>query len=292
MYCYTVAQVEARADCGRLDYETSPDCKREPSNTLTSMQLNTRIQTVLCVLGCLGAAGLAHGEIVLQYTVAGNLNPTTEAANISGSAIGGLTDGTTAILYSSGEGTSLDGSGLPIDDGTGGGPDGRAYGRVFATDGDGNFQHFFQFGLTVDSGSVTFGSGSYVEFDSGHRHLGPTRYAVAYSTDGFASETFIAGGPAVADGLSTIVGAGSPPSGGSFDWMRINNTFTAGTLSSGDSLSFRFYLGESSNVPVNTDFTHYLDNVTVVAAVPEPATYAIFAGLLALGMVAWRRRSR
>lgn len=291
MYCYTVARIEAAVNKGKLELEASFFPKPEPSNILNVMQKTIRLKTALCVLGSLGAAGLAHSEVILQYTMASNLNPTTEATNISGTAIGGLTDGTTAILHSSGEGTPLDGTGLPIDDGTGGGPDGRAYGRVFATDGDGNFQHFFQFGLTVDSGSMTFGSGSYVEFDSGHRHLGPTRYAVAYSTDGFANETFIAGGPAVADGLSTIVGAGSPPSGGSFDWMRINTTFTVGTLSSGDNLSFRFYLGESSSEAINTDFTHYIDSVTV-AAVPEPATYAALTGLLALGLVAWRRRQR
>lgn len=262
----------------------------KPLTTLNLMQKTTRLKTALCVLGCLGAAGHIQSEVILQYTMDSSLNPTTESPDITGTSIGALTDGTTSVSYSSGEGTPLDGTGLPVDDGTGGGPDGRAFARVFATDGDGNFQHYFDFGLTVDSGSVTFGPGSYVEFDSGHRHLGPTAYAVAYSTDGFASQTFIAGGPAVVDGLSTIVGAASPPSGGFFDWKRINNTFSAGSLTAGDTLDFRFYLGESSDLPINTDFTHYVDNVTVFAAVPEPSAYAIYAGAVALGLVIWRRR--
>jgi hypothetical protein len=242
--------------------------------------------------GLLAGSLAAQGSVVLQFTMDSNLSPTIEAANVSGTNIGGLTDGTTGILYSSGEGTPLNGTGLPIDDGTGGGPDGRAYGRVFATNGGGNFQHYFDFGLTVDSGSLTFGTGSYVEIDSGHRFLGPTTYAISYSTNGFSTETFIAGGPAVVDGLSTIVGSASPPSGGSFDWKRINTAFSSGTLSAGDSLNFRFYLGESSDLPVDTDFTHYIDNVTVFAAVPEPSTYAFFAGALILGAVIWRRRRR
>jgi hypothetical protein len=254
------------------------------------MKKSIHLKSVLCLLGCLGATSYTHAFVALQYTVESNLNPTTEAANITGTSIGGFTDGTTAILRSSGAGTPLNGVGLPVDDGSGGGPDGRAYGRVFATDGSGNFQHYFDFGLTVDSGSVTFGSGSYVEFDSGLRNRGPQAYAVAYSTDGFASQTFIAGGPAVADGLSTVVGVDAPPSGGFWDWNRINTPFSAGSLTTGDTLDFRFYLGESSDLPVTTDFTHYIDNVTVFAAVPEPSSYAIYAGVLAAGAVFCRRR--
>jgi hypothetical protein len=34
-----------------------------------------------------------------------------------------------------------------------------------------------------------------------------------------------------------------------------------------------------------------LDNMTLATAVPEPSTYAMIAGVLALGFVAWRRRS-
>jgi hypothetical protein len=256
------------------------------------MRNTGRLKTVLTTLSFLGAASQVHAFLALQHTFDSNLNPTTEAANITGTAIGASTDGTTGISHSSGEGTPLNGAGLPVDDSTGGGPDGRAFARAFATDGSGNFQHYFNFGLTIDSGNVTFGPGSYVEFDSGLRHHGPTSYAIAYSTDGFASQNFIAGGPAVVNGLSTVVGTDSPPSGGSWDWKRINTPFTVGSLTAGDTLDFRFYLGESSDVGVNTDFTHYVDNVTIFAAVPEPSTYAIYAGALALGAVISRRRLR
>lgn len=37
--------------------------------------------------------------------------------------------------------------------------------------------------------------------------------------------------------------------------------------------------------------TVFVDNVTLTAAVPEPATYAAWAGLAALGLALWRRRS-
>ena len=248
------------------------------------------LQNILIAIGpMLALCSVGHGQdIVLQYTFAGNLNPTTEAANVTGTSLTGLTDGTRPISHSGGEGPRLDGSNLPIDDGTGSVP-GRAFSRVFGTDGVGNFQHYFQFGLTLDSGSLTFGSGSSVEFDSGHRNKSATKYAVAYSTDGFTTETFLAGGPAVADGLSTIVGTGSPPPGGSWDWKRINNSFSAGTLNAADTLDFRVYLGDSADVAVNTDFTHYIDNITVTA-VPEPSTYAALFGLFAVGLVMYRRR--
>jgi hypothetical protein len=235
-------------------------------------------------------ATLTNASIIAQWNFNSNLDPTTEAANITAQTLGGLTDGniTPNIQHSSGEGTPVDGSGLPVDDGVGGGPDGRAYGRVFETDGSGNFQHYFDFGLTVDSGSVTFGSGSYVEFDSGHRHVGATTYAVSYSTNAFSSETFIAGGPAVVDGLSTVVGAGSPPTGGFFDWKRVNHGFTAGTLNAGDTIEFRFYLGESSGS--NSDATHYMDNVTLNAVIPEPGTLALVGIAIGSLLVFYRRK--
>lgn len=262
-----------------------------PTTSRSSKIMRKSLQISALALGSMAAfASLAQGQsTVIQYTFVSDLNPTTEAANVTGTSLSGLTDGTRSISHSGGEGPRLDGSTLPIDDGTASVP-GRAFSRAFVTDGDGNFQHYFQFGFTVDSGNITFGSGSSVEFDSGHRNKSATKYAVAYSTDGFTTQSFLAGGPAVADGLSTVVGTASPPPGGSWDWKRINNTFSIGTMDAGDTLDFRFYLGESADVSVNTDFSHYIDNITVTAVVPEPSTYAALFGLFGLGLVMYRRR--
>lgn len=62
---------------------------------------------------------------------------------------------------------------------------------------------------------------------------------------------------------------------------------TFGTLGNGFSLVL---YGASNSAPISSgDMT--FDNFSVVSAVPEPSTYAMLAGLGALGLVLWRRRA-
>jgi hypothetical protein len=65
-------------------------------------------------------ATLTNASIIAQWNFNSNLDPTTEAANITAQTLGGLTDGniTPNIQHSIGEGTPVDGSGLPVDDGS------------------------------------------------------------------------------------------------------------------------------------------------------------------------------
>jgi hypothetical protein len=63
-----------------------------------------------------------------------------------------------------------------------------------------------------------------------------------------------------------------------------------GTVFSGSSTAIaRFTLG-GGEATWNEEFQTNMDNVSLIAAVPEPSTYALFAGFLALGGVMLRRR--
>jgi len=243
--------------------------------------------TLLTSYLTLGAAGLSGQITLVNYTFDSDLSAATTAANISASAVSGMNTGDVSVTRSGGDGT-LVADFTPIDNAVSSGPGGRAYGRFWNSDGSGLFQHYFDWDMTVDSDSVLLGNGSFVELDLGSRSEGPSKYAIAYSTDGFSSETFIAGtGLTAADGLDTFVGSDLPdPS--NFDWKRVNHTFNAGTIGAGTTVEFRVYLGESA-LDTGSDGNFYIDNVAVTA-VPEPSAYAAIAGLLVLGLAVWRQR--
>jgi hypothetical protein len=68
--------------------------------------------------------------------------------------------------------------------------------------------------------------------------------------------------------------------------ITVNGSTTGDIPSTGFSLSLYAFSGGVEHVADPMFF----DNFAVATAVPEPSTYAIFAGLGALGLVVWRKR--
>nr|MBP9912694.1 PEP-CTERM sorting domain-containing protein [Opitutaceae bacterium] len=92
-----------------------------------------------------------------------------------------------------------------------------------------------------------------------------------------------------------------------WDTSGIMNLYINGSLEATDALASTDARGTSNQFLIGKDlgsgfYTGSLDQIRIydvalsagqvaaLAAVPEPATYAAFAGLLALGLAVWRRR--
>ena len=96
------------------------------------------------------------------------------------------------------------------------------------------------------------------------------------------------GGSGISDGIrwyldqgSTGLLSGSVPWGGSDTFSQSNISLNAGDM-------LFFILDKNSHY--NYDSTQF--SMTVTSSIPEPSTYAAFAGIAVLGVAMWRRRQR
>ncbi|WP_309380991.1 PEP-CTERM sorting domain-containing protein [Cerasicoccus frondis] len=126
-------------------------------------------------------------------------------------------------------------------------------------------------GYTLDLTTITFGirrNGSGA----------PDDYAILSSISGFTDS----------DALATLNTASTSAEAFSADTTS-NSAFQ--TIAGGTTVEFRLY-GWNANVDSsNTHITGASIDGTITA-VPEPSTLALFAGIAALGVVAYRRRKR
>lgn len=137
---------------------------------------------------------------------------------------------------------------------------------------------YFQFTLTPTANSAITIS----DFDFGIRSTGTG--AQAYSLQAFSSSIAL-----------TPLTTGSVLANSS--WSYKDNSFTGMTFGAGESVTLRLYVYGGAGSPGNNTINTRLDDITLVAsaaavsAVPEPSTYALVGGAVALtGAMLHRRR--
>ena len=228
-------------------------------------------------VGLMTSASLSAATIA-QYTFASNLSATTEDAN--------LTADTIAI------GAGITGAGRS----SGAGPDavaGSFFLRSSVTDGNNQVSlanavtadDYISFDLTVADGFEM--DLSSFTFEHGYSRNGnfagkQSRAYLLSDINGFASDQFIAFHDEFFDvnGGSINYGSAATISLAAAEYQGLTGT-----------TEFRLYFADNTG---GSDYIHRFDdlsfNGTVVSAVPEPGTYALMSGLLALCSVMLRRR--
>jgi len=228
-------------------------------------------------VGLMTSASLSAATIA-QYTFASNLSATTEDAN--------LTADTIAI------GAGITGAGRS----GGAGPDavaGSFFLRSSVTDGNNQVSlanavtadDYISFDLTVADGFEM--DLSSFTFEHGYSRNGnfagkQSRAYLLSDINGFASDQFIAFHDEFFDvnGGSINYGSAATISLAAAEYQGLTGT-----------TEFRLYFADNTG---GSDYIHRFDdlsfNGTVVSAVPEPGTYALMSGLLALCSVMLRRR--
>ncbi len=231
-------------------------------------------------VGLMTSASLSAATIA-QYTFASNLSATTEDAN--------LTADTIAI----GAGINVGGS---VGRSSGAGPDAAAgsfYLRSSVTSGLNQISlanavtadDYISFDLTVADGFEM--DLSSFTFEHGYSRNGTfagkqSRAYLLSDINGFASDQFIAFHDEFFDvnGGSINYGSAATISLAAAEYQGLTGT-----------TEFRLYFADNTG---GSDYIHRFDdlsfNGTVVSAVPEPGTYALMSGLLALCSVMLRRR--
>lgn len=134
---------------------------------------------------------------------------------------------------------------------------------------DGTFQYAPNLGGAFNASSQTFDVTVTARIDAGN------------TATGFVVVFFDAGGTGTRSAAfsSTL-----------FTSTLTTQTLTLGSYGGGDAAAITLY-GIAGIGAGDKDFRFTFDSITVSpTAVPEPATYAMFAGVLTLGFVVWRRR--
>jgi len=238
---------------------------QNPSTSFTFCKEYRMFKTILLAAAALTSATAAHAvtELVTNGSFSAATISAGQKANFSGHVTGW--GGGAALTYIDAPGTADDGSYLSVYKGfPATSPDG---GNFVEADGDPSYRSAITqtiSGLTVGSQyTLTFyqGAGQQVGF------TGPTteRWSVSFGTDTQLSSLF------------------SLPQGATGPWQAQTMTFTAHATS--QLLSFL-----ASGTPAGAPPISFLDGVSLTAAVPEPATWALMVGGFVMVGVAVRRR--
>lgn len=112
----------------------------------------------------------------------------------------------------------------------------------------------------------------------------------AYSADlGVSSLTLRFDFDAATKQLTAAYGTGGPSFTTAATWD-LDGAAAPQVAPLNDGLGLRLYTYANTVTGTVPAATMYFDNLSVVSAVPEPSTYALLAGLAALGVAHWRRR--
>ncbi len=222
--------------------------------------------TLLLSLAATALLGLSLNAqtTLLQYGFDGDsLDPTTEAANITGGTFDHANSATTATFFFY-TGSTL-GASQPAANVAGNNQENWA-----SNDTDPNLTRYYTFTLTVDSGSVNLDE---VSFAWNHSTNGPKSWQLRSDLDG--------------DNFTTVLGTNTVSSADT-------NTVETIVLSSAfddfsGTVEFRIY---GYGAVQNTSGQGFrIDDVTV-SAIPEPGTFAMLAGLSSLMWVMVLRRKK
>lgn len=263
-----------------------------------------RLQSLTLALGALFICGsLAQAQVTLaQWDFSSDANVTSTHTDVSSASAVSVAGGTFDNSgRSSGPGINLDGSSYtsnePLHDANSWmGDSGRYFARGFEDASITSSTKHFAFDITLAPG-VEYDLEK-VWFDFGIRFDAGDQISVQMSDNSsFTSAIVLGEGEStgleattlgyIDDNGTTSLGITQPGNIQWFSWNRLENTLnTPVTIS--DTTYFRIYVAGG----LETNALHegnYIDNLTITA-VPEPSTYAALFGLLALGLVVWRRR--
>ena len=220
------------------------------------------ISRTILTLSALSCAGLpaptASAQILIYGFSSSSTGPTSSIANVTGGAL------------STGGGVVTTSNSSPVSAGYSG-----ASGGYFVSDngwtGASPGTNYFQFTVTPGGVAVSITSIAFGYRESG-ASSGPTNFSIRTSADSYISDL----------GVGSLINSDN-------NWHTTGPTSV--TLTFASATTFRIYAnGATSNTP-----TLRIDDLTIngsLAAVPEPATTALFGGALVLSAAAIARRRR